>query len=433
MFLHSLARPEAVARPDVDASIPRAESTETPVRRDYCIVTETYPPEINGAAMTLGRLAQGLRARGHAVSIVRPRRPEIDGRDGVEELWEMLVPGAPVPGYRGVRMGWPAWRRLEGRWRARRPDAVYVATPGPLGWAAVRAARRLGLPVFSGFHTNFPGYARHYRAGWLTRSVAAGLRSFHNRTRGTLVPSADLLARLREAGFENLALLGRGVDHDLFSPARRQTALRARWGVSSNGLVALYVGRIAAEKNVDLAIEAYGAMQRMSPVERLVVVGDGPLRVALESAHPDVTFCGTQKGVTLAEHYASADVFLFPSETETFGNVVLEAMASGLVVVAYDYAAAHAHLRPSDAGIVVPCGEARAFVDAAVALASAAPSALERMRERARTHACWLDWGSVVDRFEAFLAGAGTALEPVRSRQGPRVGGAAVRAGAGAV
>ena len=403
------------------------------MRRDYCIVTETYPPEVNGAAMTLGRLAHGLRARGHAVSVVRPWRPELDGRQHVEGSPDMLVPGAPLPGYPGVRVGWPATRRLEARWRARRPDAVYVATPGPLGWAAVRAAHRLGAPVFSGFHTNFPGYARHYRAGWLTRSVASGLRAFHNRTRGTLVPSADLLARLREAGFENLALLGRGVDHDLFNPARRRMELRARWGVSAEGLVALYVGRIAAEKNVGLAIEASRAMQRTGRVERLVVVGDGPLRDGLERAHPGVLFCGTQTGAALAEHYASADLFLFPSETETFGNVVLEAMASGLVVVAYDYAAAHAHLRPSDAGIVVPCGEARAFVDAAVALASAAPSALERMRERARTHARWLDWGAVVDRFEAFLAGADTALEPVRSRQGPRVGGAAVRAGAGAV
>jgi len=395
-------------------------------------VTETYPPEVNGAAMTLGRLAKGLRARGHAVSIVRPRRPELDERHRIGEPMEMLVAGAPVPGYRGIRVGWPAWRRLEMRWRAQRPDAVYVATPGPLGWAAVRAARRLGIPVFSGFHTNFPGYARHYRAGWLARSVAAGLRAFHNRTRGTLVPSADLLGRLRDAGFENLALLGRGVDHELFSPVRRRAERRKQWGVSPGGLVALYVGRIAAEKNVGLAIDAYRAMQRTAPLERLVVVGDGPLRADLESAHPDVLFCGTQTGVTLGEHYASADLFLFPSETETFGNVVLEAMASGLAVVAYDYAAAHAHLRPSIAGMVVPCGRPAAFVEAAVALAMTAPPTIARMRERARAHACWLDWDGVVDRFEAFLAGAGAALQIATSRPGPRVGGAAVRAGAGA-
>ena len=399
--------------------------------RSYCIVTETYPPEINGAAMTLGRLVQGLRARDHAVSVVRPRRSEADERHRAGAVGEMLVPGAPVPGYRGVRVGWPAWRRLEAGWRVRRPDAVYVATPGPLGWAAVRGARRLGVPVFSGFHTNFPGYARHYRAGWLTRGVAAWLRGFHNRTRGTLVPSADLLARLREAGFENLALLGRGVDHDLFNPARRQAALREQWGVSPRGLVALYVGRIAAEKNVGLAIDAYRAMQRACPVERLVVVGDGPLRGALERAHPDVLFCGMRTGVALAEHYASADLFLFPSETETFGNVVLEAMASALVVVAYDYAAAHAHLRPSEAGAVAPCGDARAFIDAAVTAGSTDTASIARMRELARAHASWLDWGAVVDRFEVFLAGA--ALQPAPSRQGPCVGGAAVRAGAGAV
>ncbi len=392
--------------------------------RTYCIVTETYPPEINGVAMTLGRLTAALRARGHVVSVVRPR-PVLRWRDASGEPGTTLVPGAPMPGYPGVRLGWPAGRRLRRAWTARRPEAVYVATPGPLGWAAVGAARRLGIPVFSGYHTNFPDYARHYGARWLARAIGAGLRQFHNRTAGTLAPSVDLMGRLRAAGFENLTLLGRGVDCRLFDPGRRDASLRARWGVGIDELVALYVGRIAAEKNVGLAIDAFRAMRRAGLARRLVVVGDGPIRATLQAAHPDVLFCGALTGVPLAAHYASADIFLFPSETETFGNVVLEAMASGLAVVAYDYAAAGAHLRTGESGVLVPRGEVRAFIQAAVA-AAAEPTTLARMRRRAREVALGLDWETVVDAFEAFLGSARNGSARARHSGGARRLGATV-------
>jgi Glycosyltransferase Family 4 len=175
-------------------SLVRRRGAETPVRRDFCIVTETYAPEINGVAMTLTRLVEGLGRRGHSVAIVRPRRPGLDPR-GPRETEVTLVPGAPVPGYRGVRVGWPVARRLRARWTVRRPDAVYVATPGPLGWAAVHAARRLGLPVLSGFHTDFPRYARHYRAGWLARGLGGYLRRLHNQTRATIIWGGFLAVR----------------------------------------------------------------------------------------------------------------------------------------------------------------------------------------------------------------------------------------------
>ena len=352
--------------------------------------------------MTLGRLCEGLRARDHAVSVVRPRRPGIDPRGPSRDASVMLVPSTPVPGYPGVRVGWPVRHLLRARWIVWRPDAVYVATPGPLGCAAVHAAHRLGLPVLSGFHTDFRRYARHYGVAWLGRGVRGYLRRFHNRTRGTVVPSTDLLAELRVEGFENLTLLGRGVDSRLFSPAHRQAGLRASWGVSPGAVVALYVGRVAPEKNVRLAIDAYRAMRRAGRVERLVVVGDGPLRGALQSAHPDVLFCGVKTGLSLAAHYASADVFLFPSETETFGNVVLEAMASGLAVVAYDYAAARAHLRAGHTGTLVPYGNRDAFIAAAEALARA-PESVARVGPNARAQAVLCDWETVVDRFETLL------------------------------
>jgi glycosyltransferase involved in cell wall biosynthesis len=282
---------------------------------------------------------------------------------------------------------------------------VYVATEGPLGWSALRAARRLRVPVLSGFHTNFHGYARHYRGGWLAPAVVRYLRWFHNRTDGTLVATHDLRGQLQAHGFANLNLLGRGVDGHLFAPARRSQALRRAWGASDDEPVLIYVGRLAPEKNIDVAIAAYRAMQRHRPSLRFVLVGDGPLRGTLEQAHPDLVFCGAQTGERLAAHYASGDVFLFPSETETFGNVTLEALASGLVVVAYDYAAARMHIESDETGTLAPFGDAGAFVDAAVALLRS-PERLDRMRRRARESVAQLSWDRVVERFEALMLDA---------------------------
>jgi glycosyltransferase involved in cell wall biosynthesis len=394
---------------------PEAEASQ---RRHVCVVTETYAPEVNGVALTLGYLVEGLRARGHVVSIVRPRQQPADGT-GPHDPGLTLVPGLPLPGYEAVRFGLPAGIRLRERWASPRLDVVYVATEGPLGWSAVRTARLLGIPVRGGFHTNFHSYARHYHAGWLQQGIARYLRSFHNRTDGTLVPTAELRDQLRSAGFRNLAVLGRGVDGRLFTPARRSAALRKAWGASESDVVVLYVGRIAAEKNVELAVRAYRAMREAGGVVRFVIVGDGPSSGALREALPDAVFAGVMTGEVLAEHYASADVFLFPSSTETFGNVTLEAMASGLVVVAYDYAAARAHIEPGRSGVLVPYRDADAFVEAAVALAGSPARRLE-MRARVRETVTHLHWDHVVARFETWLAESWRAtadVGPIRTEE----------------
>jgi len=371
-----------------------------------CVVTETYPPEVNGVALSLARLVDGLRARAHRVSIVRPRQPGGDGAVDGAGPDVALVRGFPLPGYRGLQFGVSPWGCLAARWKRDRPDVVYVATEGPLGWSAVRTGRRLSIPVLSGFHTNFHTYVRHYRARWLTPLVLRYLRRLHNDTWSTLVATDDLRLQLHGLGFERLAVLGRGVDGELFRPDRRSEALRRSWGVGPDDLVVAHVGRLAPEKNVGLVIRAYRAMVREgAPVRRLVLVGDGPLRSALERAHPDVRFCGLQLGQDLAAHYASADLFLFPSETETFGNVTLEAMASGLAIVAYDYAAARMHITPGLNGAVVPCGRPEAFVAVAVSLGRR-PDTLREMGRHARARAVLLDWAGVIGRFEKLLAEA---------------------------
>ncbi|MGE0371125.1 MAG: glycosyltransferase family 4 protein [Gammaproteobacteria bacterium] len=362
------------------------------------IVTETYPPEINGVAMTLARLAAALRDNGHRVSVVCPRRAERGGGDA--DLCE--VPGLPLPGYADLRFGLPAAGAMHRLWRQRAPDVLYIATQGPLGASAVRAARRHGIPVVSGFHTNFHTYCRHYRLAWMEPAVFAYLRRFHNRTGATLVPTDALRADLAARGLRNVQVLGRGIDTDLFTPARRDAGLRAAWGVADDAPAVIYVGRLAAEKNLQLAVGAFRALQGVRPEARFVLVGDGPLSARLRAEHPDFIFCGMRTGADLAAHYASGDMFLFPSLTETFGNVVLEALASGLAVVAYDYAAASQHIRPYENGLTAPCGNEAVFLQLALTLLTDA--ALSRkLRVNARRHALTQSWPQIGTQFEALL------------------------------
>ena len=383
-------------------------------QRHICIVTETYPPEINGVALTLGHLAQGLRGIGHRVTLVRPWQQAVDraepanrrgGMSHYDGIEKMLVRGMPLPGYRGLQIGWPAGRRLREAWTYDRPDVVYVATEGPLGWSAVCSARSLKIPAFSGFHTNYDIYARHYRLGRLQNLVFKYLRLLHNRTDGTLVASSDLCTRLEQCGFKGVKVLGRGVDNRLFAPERRSADLRRHWGVAEGELAALYVGRLAPEKNVRLAIDAYQEMKRCNAASKFILVGDGPIRGELQAEHPGLGFAGTQTGESLACHYASADIFLFPSETETFGNVTLEAMASGLAVVAYDYAAARIHIRHRETGWLVPFGDAQGFIESATGL-TRERGVLEQIRRQAREYTAAVDWTKVVDRFDALLQGS---------------------------
>jgi glycosyltransferase involved in cell wall biosynthesis len=238
--------------------------------------------------------------------------------------------------------------------------------------------------------------------GFLKKPITAYLRKFHNRAQATLVPTEDLRRELATQGFENLRVVSRGVDTRLFSPARRSPQLRRDWGAADGEPVALYVGRIAPEKNLKLLAEAYAGMCTRVPEARLVMVGDGPERGALAARHPGIVFAGTRTGEDLAAHYASADIFLFPSLTETFGNVTLEAMASGLAVVAYDYAAAQQYLAHERSGLLAPFNDGKAFVGLATAIAADSGRAAS-MRVEARASAERIDWDNVFDDFEAVL------------------------------
>lgn len=397
-----------------------AEELWSDPRLRIALVTETYPPEINGVAMTLGRMVEGLIARGHRVQLIRPRQGDADGARSDQAFEELLARGWKVPRYEGLRFGLPAKSALVRSWSRQRPDLVHVATEGPLGWSAISAALKLKLPVTSDFHTNFDHYSRHYGIGWLGQPVAAYLRSFHNRTARTFVPTAALAAELAAQGYRNLDVVARGVDTSLFSPLRRSPALRAAWDLPPDGLAVIHVGRLAPEKNLPLVVRAFRALRRSVPEARLVFVGDGPLRESLAREVPEAVFAGMRTGVDLAVHYASADLFLFPSLTETFGNVTLEALASGLCAVCFRYAAAAEFIQNGRNGLLVTCADEIGFVEAACRAAHDA-SLRARLSYEARYSAEQADWEAVNDRFAAALAAVWASGCAKRAHEHPNV------------
>jgi glycosyltransferase involved in cell wall biosynthesis len=378
-----------------------------PARRSLrvAVVTETYPPEVNGVSATIARVVDGLHDRGHELQLVRPRQDRSDSAGDDDRLLHVLMRGLPIPRYPQLKMGLPSKRALVKLWTTHRPDVVHIVTEGPLGWSALQAATHLKLPVVSDFRTNFHAYSRHYGMAWLRSPIMVYLRKFHNRTACTMVPTEGLRSELAASGFKRLQVVSRGVDTRQFDPSRRSDALRARWGAARNAPVVLCVGRLAAEKNLELLLSAFESIRNVAPGARLVLVGDGPDRAQLAQRCPGAVFAGMRHGEDLAAHYASADIFLFPSVTETFGNVVPEAMASGLAVVGFDYAAAGQLIRHGENGLLVRMEDREAFCDVARGLAEELPRA-RALGAQARLTACRLDWGRIVDAVEAEYAAA---------------------------
>ncbi len=294
------------------------------------IITENFLPKLDGVTRTLAKLLEHLQLTGHEVMLLGPD-------SGMEEYAGAEIVGTaglPFPFYPELKFNFfrPLFMRRLGEFR---PDIIHLVDPVILGATGLAAARFFNVPLVSSYHTNLAAYCEHFGFSLLTRPMWSYNRFVHSQCSLTFCPSPSTAAMLRLEGFEHLRIWPRGVDTAIFKPERRSSVLRVSWlgEEDSKKTVLLYVGRVSWEKNLRLLVQAYRDMDHSNC--HLVIVGEGPasLEMQQELAGLPVTFTGYLSGEALATAYASSDVFAFPSRTETFGQVVLEAMASGLPVV----------------------------------------------------------------------------------------------------
>lgn len=294
------------------------------------IFTDTFQPQVNGVARTVGRITSFLESRKLPCLVFAPDGA-CDHQNHQEHVY--TFPSFDLPFYPECKIALPNTAQMKEVLSAFQPDIIHVVTEFSLGFCGLKYARDHGIPVVASYTTNFPQYLNYYKAGFLEKWAWQYLRWFHNQCQLTYCPSPAIKSMLAKKGFFNLDTWGRGIDTELFSPVKRRDALRKL--APGKKLYFLYVGRLALEKDLDVLLKAWKIVEATMPEAQLIITGNGPIMEELkQTAGPEVIFTGYLHGEELAIVYASSDAFVFPSTTETFGNVVLEAMASGLPVIA---------------------------------------------------------------------------------------------------
>lgn len=294
--------------------------------------TESLPPIIDGVTHTLCELVKTLEDRKIEYRFYSPFKPgnQVNWSDRVSQ-----VKSLPFPLYRYYRMGLPYLQGLEEELNAFQPDLVHVVNPTLLGIYGIQYAKKNSIPVVASYHTHFVFYFSYYGFSVLEKWGWNYLQWFYNQTYCTFAPSKSAVRELQRNGIMNVKLWQRGIDLKNFSPHYRCDGLRRQVGAIELPIL-LYVGRLVKEKDLEILVKANHLLEEKGYTFKLVFVGDGPMRAQLQQQLPNAFFSGYLQGIELARWYASADLFVFPSTTETFGNVVLEAFASGLTVVAVD-------------------------------------------------------------------------------------------------
>lgn len=412
----------------VIASGPRGTPRRDPDPRSaepirLALFSDTYTPQLNGVTRTLERLVAAIRERGGAVRVYTTTDPGTPDPAGITgSIWRR--PSVPFWAYPQLRIAAPVLGEAYKDLRAWRPTIIHTATPFGMGLAGRACARALRVPLVSSYHTSFNEYAKFYHMGALSGPGWTYVRWFHNSGVRTFVPTRAVLNELAQLQFKRLAVWGRGVDGARFSPAFRSHAVRANLGADDDTIVVAYVGRLAAEKGLDVAL---GAIRELSappgpaaagshPRILFAIAGDGPYAEHCRKSVPDgaaVRFVGPLEGRALSEFYASADLFIFPSATDTFGNVLLEAMASGLPVIGAASGPTR-ELLSAGGGITFTPGDAHALAAAILSLAGDA-ARRESIAGDGSRYAATCSWGCIFDDLVGaycdVIAGAG-AIRP---------------------
>ncbi|MCC7019843.1 MAG: glycosyltransferase family 1 protein [Ardenticatenales bacterium] len=382
------------------------------------LFTEVFHPKIDGITHTLGHVLRHLEAVGIPALVVTPRMPGLPARFAGAEV--VGLPAMPFPLYPELRLS-PPWHNIDTVLDAFAPDVLHIAGPVATGLIGIRYGRRRGLPMVMSYHTDIPGFAARWGHGWLAPTLWRLLKWGHGQAALNLAPSHTTAADLVAHGFPNVAIWSRGVDTDLYGPHRRRAEVRAELsGGHPDAPLLAYVGRLSAEKRIDWITAALDAC----PEARLAIVGDGPARPVLERAFAgrNVVFTGFRSGIPLAEAYAAADVFVFPGANETLGNVVLEALASGLPVVVPDAGGVLEHVRDGITGRLFRA-ESRASLAAVVRQLVDAPNERARLADAANAYARTRGWGAenarLVGWYEGVVAGGGQDSEVGDERRRP--------------
>lgn len=370
----------------------------------YC--TDTYPPQVNGVSVVTALSVRGLRERGWDVTVIGPRYPTLRdpafASEGDPATRHVTIASTVLPNYPDIRIAAPAYATVARIVREFQPDIVHCETEFVIGRMGQVAAGRAGVPMVTSYHTDFSRYTVAYGVPWLRPSVSRYLARFHARARRTYTPGLLARAELGALGIDHVEVWGRGVDVRTFAPVHRSHALREAWGPRER-FTFVHVGRLAAEKDVDIILRAYDVARRRLPPGsvHLVIAGTGPREEALRAAAPEgVTFLGhLDRRTDLPRLYASGDAFVFASRTETLGLVVLEAMSSGLPVIAAPAGGVADHLRDDVNGLAYSAGDVAAFADAMVRLVL--DDALgRRLAQGARRTAEALTWEAELDRLD---------------------------------
>ncbi len=364
------------------------------------LFTGAYNHIADGVSRTLNRLVSYLERQGASVLVFAPT---ISNPPVQHEGTLVSIPSIPVPGRPEYRISLGLTQRHRQLLTAFEPDLIHIATPDLLGLQALLLARRRGIPVVASYHTHFSAYLKYYHLQWSERMLWAYLRWFYRQCRQVYVPSTSMIEILRAHGIDhNLYLWERGVDTVLFNPAQRSLSWRRNvLGVADDEVVVAYVGRLVWEKGLDVLAATIDRLRQDQVPHRCLIVGEGPARRELEGRLPDAIFTGYLEGRALARAYASADVFFFPSETETFGNVTLEAMASGLPAVCADAPGSNMLIEHGRTGFLATPGCLEDFAGYLRRLILDAD--LRRtMGHHARERARHFDWEAVLNRLYGY-------------------------------